>query len=277
LPQLLQRQVLVSEVDSPREFVAFRAAPDTVPQKPQVLLAGGIDFTGRNLNPLGATLNEVKEIAYEAKEMGIDSILLTAKEATKERVRNALPTVSYAHFATHGFSHHGNDSSSGQEMRAVTLPLQTSKGNTEGLITARNPLTDSGIFLSLPNSEKADPNDTGDGAVTGEEMIGMDLRKCDLVTLSACDTGLGKEFTGQGVLGLRAAIMAAGAKSLLMPLWSVPDASTRELMNRFYHYVWAEHKGKSEALSLAQKDVQSHEKWKAPKYWAAWVLAGKGW
>jgi len=277
LPELLHRQVLVSEVDSPREFVAFRCAPATVPQKPQVLLAGGIDFTGRNLNPLGASLNEVKEIDYEAKEMGIDSILLTSRAATKERIRKTLPTVSYAHFATHGFSHHGDDSSSEQEMRGITVPMQSGKGKTESLIAARNPLTDSGIYLSLPDSEKADLSDTGNGAITGEELIGMDLRKCDLVTLSACQTGLGKEFTGQGVLGLRAAIMAAGAKSLLMSLWSVPDASTRELMNRFYHYVWEEHKGKSEALSLAQKDVRSHDQWKAPKYWAAWVLAGKGW
>ena len=72
-----------------------------------------------------------------------------------------------------------------------------------------------------------------------------------LVTLSACETGLGEEVTGQGVLGLRAAIMAAGARCIVMSLWKVPDAATLLIMDRFYNNVLQEKMPIAEALRKA--------------------------
>src|SRR5205085_2348976 len=105
--------------------------------------------------------------------------------------------------------------------RGVMVPAQTSSPGEK----MRNPLVESGIALA--------PGPSG-RFLTAEELVGVDLQRCKLMTLSACETGLGEEITGQGVMGLRAAIMAAGAKTILMSLWKVPDAPTLKIMDLFY-------------------------------------------
>ncbi|RME04319.1 MAG: CHAT domain-containing protein, partial [Deltaproteobacteria bacterium] len=97
-----------------------------------------------------------------------------------------------------------------------------------------------------------------------------------LLTLSACDTGRGTEVTGQGVLGLQAAVMAAGARGLLMSLWPVPDESTRLLMTHFYEDVWEGGLSPRTALLAAQRAVRDDpsRKFTHPLHWAGWVLVG---
>jgi len=87
----------------------------------------------------------------------------------------------------------------------------------------------------------------------------------DIVTLSACETGLGRALSSQGVVGLRSAIIGAGAKSVLMSLWSVPDDATQELMKRFYSNLW-----KDGMIYIRQKP-----KWRDPANCAAWLLVGE--
>ena len=107
----------------------------------------------------------------------------------------------------------------------------------------------------------------------------FDLRiPADLVVLSACETGIGREVEGEGVLGLPAAFLHAGASRVLASLWKVDDAATRALMARFYS-LWNPPAGggmpAAEALAKAQESVRARPEWRHPFYWAGWVLWGR--
>jgi CHAT domain-containing protein len=80
-------------------------------------------------------------------------------------------------------------------------------------------------------------------------------------------------------MGLRAAIMAAGAKTILMSLWKVPDAPTLKIMDLFYKNLWGKHMPPVKALAQAQNAVRNEQfdRYKAPVNWAPWVLVGEGW
>src|SRR2546422_153123 len=105
----------------------------------------------------------------------------------------------------------------------------------------------------------------------------MDLKGTELVVLSACETGLGDLRTGEGVSGLRSAFRYAGARSLVMSLFKVPDEATRELMGRFYRKL-KEGRGKLEALREAELEVIRERRERTGSahafYWASFVLVG---
>lgn len=153
-----------------------------------------------------------------------------------------------------------------------------SDGRVQVISTARDPLIECGLYLAYPKHSGRKHEDSPN-LLTAEEIVELDLSKCELLTLSACQTGLGRRLSGQGVVGLRSAIIGAGARSVLMSLWSVDDNATCELMKRFYGYLsHAKHPiSKVEALKKAQDYIRSCPQWQAPRYWAGWVLAGDGW
>ena len=115
-----------------------------------------------------------------------------------------------------------------------------------------------------------------DGFLTGFEVLQMKI-PADLVVLSACDTAKGRILKGEGIVGLTRAFMYAGAARVICSLWKVDDEATQALMLKFYE-LWNPDDGNglsaAVALRRAQKYVRSHEKWKHPYYWAAWVLWG---
>src|SRR5262249_5833839 len=108
----------------------------------------------------------------------------------------------------------------------------------------------------------ADANrDPLSGLLSAEEATSLDLRGCALVTLSACDTGLGAVVAGEGVLGLQRAFHLAGARGVVASLWSVSDPATSVLMEEFYRRLWSRKKvSKLEALRQAQLFVLRNPK-----------------
>lgn len=105
------------------------------------------------------------------------------------------------------------------------------------------------------------------------EIIEQVRIDADLVTLSACDTGRGKVFAGEGLLGLVRAFQYAGVRSVLASLWSVSDHSTAELMRRFNRYL-KEGRSKAEALRSAQLDLLRDPAFSHPFHWAGFELNG---
>ena len=99
----------------------------------------------------------------------------------------------------------------------------------------------------------------------------MDLLNTELVVLSACDTGLGEIRTGEGVFGLRRAFVVAGAKTLVMSLWKVPDEQTQELMEDFYRRILSG-EPRAEALRNAQLALKAGRP--HPYYWGAFICQG---
>jgi tetratricopeptide (TPR) repeat protein len=97
----------------------------------------------------------------------------------------------------------------------------------------------------------------------------------ELVVLSACETGIGKQVKGEGVISLTRGFMYAGAKRVVVSLWSVSDQATAELMIRFYYKMLKEKKNPASALRAAQIEMWHSEKWRAPYYWAAFTLQGE--
>jgi CHAT domain-containing protein len=94
------------------------------------------------------------------------------------------------------------------------------------------------------------------------------------VVLSACQTALGKEVRGEGLLGLTRAFMYAGAPRVVATLWPVPDVATAELMKRFYRAMLVDHVPPAAALRQAQESLRHEARWSAPYYWAGFTLQG---
>jgi CHAT domain-containing protein len=139
---------------------------------------------------------------------------------------------------------------------------------THGLLNAERPQF-TGVVLSLVG------NKTHDGFVRTDEVFNLRLGS-PLVMLSACETGLGKEKRGEGVMGLTRAFMYAGAPTVGVSLWSVADKSTADLMTDFYRRLLSTGEGtpSSSALRNAQLAMISGKKYSAPFYWAPFVLVG---
>lgn len=140
---------------------------------------------------------------------------------------------------------------------------------THGLLDAERPGL-SALVLSLVD-EKGKPQN---GFLRANEIYNLNL-PADLVVLSACQTGLGKEIKGEGLVGLTRGFMYAGAARVVVSLWSVNDKATSELMTRFYRKMLKEGERPSAALRAAQVEMWRQKQWQSPYYWAAFVLQGE--
>jgi CHAT domain-containing protein/tetratricopeptide (TPR) repeat protein len=127
----------------------------------------------------------------------------------------------------------------------------------------------SGIVLSMLD-EQAQPRD---GFLRLHDIYNLKL-PVDLVVLSACNSGLGKQYRGEGLVGIVRGFMYAGAERVVASLWKVDDEATGELMKRFYHHMFTDDMSPAAALRKAQVEMWRQKEWQAPFYWAAFVIQG---
>jgi len=173
------------------------------------------------------------------------------------------------HLATHGFFLPDQRPDPG----ASSWTASSDMGRFTGLLL-ENPLLRSGLALAGGNTWLQNghlPPEAEDGLLTAEDVTGMDLLDTELVVLSACNTGLGEIRTGEGVFGLRRAFVLAGAKTLVMSLWKVPDEETRELMEDFYRRILA---GEPRAEALRNAQLTMKAKYPDPFFWGAFICQG---
>jgi len=141
---------------------------------------------------------------------------------------------------------------------------------THGFLNSLNPEL-SGLALSLVDEKGAPQN----GFLLAPEIYNLKLPATDLVVLSACQTGLGKEVRGEGVIGLTRGFMYAGAPRVVVSLWNVSDFATADLMKSFYQGMLTKGMRPAAALRAAQIEMLRRRQWRAPYYWAAFGLQGE--
>jgi CHAT domain-containing protein/Tfp pilus assembly protein PilF len=198
--------------------------------------------------PLPGTRKEAEAI----QRLFPQAQVLVGPAATKQALLT-LDTPGILHIATHGFFREDAADPS------LWLP---------------DPLLRSGLVLAGGSAQPAQsrPRRREDTLLTALELSGLDLWGTQLVVLSACDTGRGDIRLGQGVYGLRRALMIAGAESLVTSLWKVNDETSYELMESYYGNLLAR-QGRAGALRAAMRALR--QKHPHPYYWAPFVLIGK--
>jgi CHAT domain-containing protein/Tfp pilus assembly protein PilF len=238
-----QRRRLVGRRPAPGA-VAVIADPVFSSSDERLSAAGetGTERSSRKLDPgplqrLAATAREAKAILRLAPPG--ETFLAEGPAASRGLVTSGvLSRYRIVHFATHGLLH-------------PVLPER------------------SGLVLSLYD----DQGRRQDGFLPAPEVARLKL-PAELVVLSACQTGLGREMRGEGLVGLTQAFFQAGARRVVVSYWNVQDLATAELMARFYKGLLGERLPPAAALRAAQLSIRAEDRWKSPYFWAGFVLHG---
>jgi CHAT domain-containing protein/Tfp pilus assembly protein PilF len=221
---------------SPAEPPSFpvSATADLLTQERRALQSRGL-----TLSPLPHTRREIESIG---RLFGDQALLRLGARATKTAARAESRQAAIVHFACHGWLDH------------------------------RFPLS-SALVLSQPEALGAQAPAGDNGLLQAWEVLEQMQLEADLVVLSACETGLGQEVRGEGLIGLTRAFQYAGARSVLVSLWEIHDASTSHFMQAFYEGL-AEGCSKDDALQRGIAALRRHPEWSHPYYWGAFALQG---
>ncbi|HWA97854.1 MAG TPA: CHAT domain-containing tetratricopeptide repeat protein [Pirellulales bacterium] len=301
----------IAIVPSPVELVEVNTSPQlTTP--PTLLIVADVDYghsddagdsplptkprnTWSDLPGTKAERDAILKVFGQQFRQG-KQIDLERAAATEQAFRHFAPTATYLHLATHGYFSPAPSRAPNDARRPKPALGGMSTTVFDQSVASLHPGVRSGFVLAganLPASQ------VGDGLLTAEEVMSLDLRRVQLCVLSACETGLGEVASGEGLLGLQRAFQAAGANTVVASLWQVPDLSTQLLMTRFYENLWQRKMTKLDALRDAQlwmlREVPRNPDLLAqttrglgldlaedattttrlsPRHWAAFILSG---
>jgi CHAT domain-containing protein/tetratricopeptide (TPR) repeat protein len=243
-----------------------RARPDEPPR---------VDHTQMFFGPLPGVHQELRALTGLMPDVKV----LVGDQATEAAVKG-LRGPRLLHIATHGFfldNSHDPSIADPSARGPAPTPFSVPGAGQDvriGRIAAAgldDPLLRSGLALAGANQR---PSGDTDGVLTGLEASGLDLWGTQLVVLSACDTGIGHVKRGDGVYGLRRALVLAGAESQLISLWAVSDRGTRDLMIAYYERL-TRGMGRGEALRQAQLQLLRDPRHAHPYYWASFIQSGQ--
>ncbi|MHA8052662.1 CHAT domain-containing protein [Aquirufa sp. OSTEICH-129A] len=290
---LLGEKYKVHIISSPAEIVDFKPAKLEQNTKLELLLYGGINYDKTNItsltdtsktqqmnelidiqtrsgiNSFGYLIGSQKEVtAIQSKgtKNGFKTSILDDRNATEESIKklDGRTAPFLLHLATHGFFFP-------DPVKENDLDIFGLEGKSKIYKASDDPMMRSGLLFSGANKYWGKVNEniaSEDGILTASEISNLDLSACQLVVLSACETGLGEIKGSEGVFGLQRAFKMAGVKNIIMSLWKVPDTQTAELFEIFYEECFA---GKTihEAFQSAQAKMRLKY---TPYYWAGFVL-----
>lgn len=249
------------------------------------VLYGGLVYDGENsISPydsnspqkrdgwqyLPSSAEEIADISDILRSNNISYQIYDKLSGSEESFKSLSgKPISIIHLATHGFYFSEDESDTYGFFHDMNIKINRGVNIST--------LFRSGLMLSCGQKawlygKKNIPQDIEDGILLASEISLLDLHSVDLVTLSACQTGLG-DISDDGVMGLQRGFKRAGVNSLLMTLWPVEDSATKIFMKQFYNNLFTGH-SKQQSLQEAQKYLQEYDDgyYKEPKYWAAFIL-----
>jgi CHAT domain-containing protein/Tfp pilus assembly protein PilF len=219
------------------------------------------DFFASGYDQLPGTAAEAEAI----RSLFPNAVLFTQGQATEAALKR-VNRPRMLHIATHGFFQPDQP-----EATEGTLGLGFGMNKTPPITTNKeNPLLRSGLVLAGIKQFSSGAGE--DGVLTALEVSGLDLWATKLVVLSACDTALGDVKNGEGVYGLRRALVLAGSETQVMSLWKVDDSVTRDLMVAYYTRL-QKGEGRAEALRQVQLEMVKSKN-RHPYYWASFIASG---
>ncbi len=296
---LLEEHALLIVPHGPFLLDRLTAAAEEAGSRPTLLTLGAVRYDrspdGKAYPPTGlrsaatkgkllwsylpGTETELQRLGGLARGLRLRS--WQGEQAGVARLLAELPQAHYAHLATHGFF----ADASFRSVLQLDEKLFTTKVSPEGYSLlrlgagARSPLVLSGLVCAGANL----PDTPQRGILTGDAIVGLDLRKLRLAVLSACETGLGEVGGGEGVYGLTRAFHVAGTRNVVASLWKVDDQATAALMTLFYRNLWHSGKKVTPAEALRQAQLALYRNPQHVKEWAQGrgpnlktVLSGSG-
>jgi CHAT domain-containing protein len=265
----------------PRQPAVILADPDYYQPAQVAKIPAGNQLSGNentaSVDSLGSfgQATGTKELAQALKaEILPNAKLLTQTAATKTALRQ-LQSPQILVLATHGFFLPNQEKQLETPQTEVVGSGNNPKPQSQR-IEITNPLLRSGLALAGVNrrSEPNLPPDADNGVLTALEVAGLDLRGTQLVVLSACETAVGEAKVGDGVYGLRRALVIAGAQSQVLSLWKVDDAATTDLMKNYFTKVVKGKQGRHAALQAAKQEMMKDPNRQHPYYWAGFIPSG---
>jgi CHAT domain-containing protein len=268
------------------------SGPSTTPVRGTAANCSG--FQSMQFDPLPESLGEAEVVANLWKRFGLQNTsgaagaqALIGADATERAFKQFAPGRKILHLATHGFflsddcteAVQGTRSVGGlvsSAAKTVAKPALAKPVRMRGL--TENPLLLSGLALAGANRRAAATPEEEDGILTAEEVTALNLEGVEWAVLSACDTGLGTVAAGEGVFGLRRAFQIAGARTVIMSLWSVEDRSAMAWMRTLYEGRLQKNLSTADAVHAANVAVLQNRRANSqstnPFYWAGFVAAG---
>jgi CHAT domain-containing protein len=221
------------------------------------------DLSRAKFTPLPGTQGEAEAIHKVIPQ----ATMLTASQATEAALKQ-VRGPEFLHVATHGFFL-ANTSKEQRGSRALVLEKDVPAAERP-TFKIKDPLLRSGLALAGANVKRGGDDD---GILTALEASGLDLHGTKMVVLSACETGIGEFSYGEGVFGLRRALVIAGSETQVMSLWKVDDEATRQLMSSYYEKL-LKGGGRSEAMRDVQLAMMKNKETGHPFYWASFIVSG---
>ncbi len=241
------------------------------------------DFMERGgFGALPFSLKEVKSASKLLEANGYECHLFEGKDGTEEAFKSLSgKKVKVMHLSTHGAfvpKKEAKNTKQKNNFRFIWFDDAAPQAQEEDQSLTRSFLVMAGGNM-LKNYDSI-PEGIDDGILTAQEIAHTDLRGCDLVVLSACETALG-DITNEGVMGLQRGFKKAGANTILMSLWKVDDQASSLLLTKFYENLLSKKMPKIDALKKAQDYVRNYEIevegkkekiFSDPKFWTSFIL-----
>lgn len=325
----LVNEYQIATIPVPRLLTEIAKRKSNGRENPKALLVGDVDYASsvkstddatqmvaarwRGMNDVlqgdwaqlaqtGLEVEQIRDLLVSTETTKLDSIqLLKQKQASEFLFRDIALNFNILHIATHGFfadPKFETIDTTDQLKNEGRLGRSNRQNESAKYYNLRHPGILSGLVFAGANKKNEAPG-ADDGIMTADEISVLQLKDVDLVTLSACETGLGKSAGGEGLIGIQRAFQISGARTTVASLWKVDDLATRKLMERFYRNMFEKKMGKLAALTEAQRWLLNNPKEHSDivrgkrklttdkskiksgnlkslpaRYWAAWILAG---